>query len=123
MVEITASGGNVRFTVIGRDRFYALRRKVDVPAAHITGVRRAEDLTRPAGIRLFGTALPGVIYAGSFRGGGRWTFWDVRAKNRDRAIAVDIEHEHYAQLVVEVADPDAAIRTIEDARASVGVSI
>ena len=63
MVEVSVTGSNVRFSVLGRDRLYAVKRKIDVPAAHIAGVRRAgADLGRPAGIRLAGASLPGVIY-------------------------------------------------------------
>ncbi len=121
MVELSVSGGNVRFAVLGRDRLYAVKRKVDVPAAHIAGVRRAgADVGRPRGIRLAGASLPGVIYAGSFRGSGGWTFWDVRVKDAANVIVVDLKDDFYTQLVVEVRDPDAAISAIEEARAMVG---
>jgi hypothetical protein len=120
MVEVHTNGGKVRFEVLGRDKFYAAKRRVDVPVAHITGVRRAgADVGRPRGLRLAGASVPGFIYAGSFWGrGSGWTFWDVRVADAANVIVVELKDDFYRQLVVEVRDPDAAISAIESARAA-----
>ncbi len=53
-----------------------------------------------------GTQIPGVIVAGSYLQGGRWTFWDVRGSG-DNAIEVELVGVRYHRLVIDVADPDA----------------
>jgi len=40
-------------------------------------------------------------------------FWDVR--HPERTIVVDLDHEHYRKLVIEVENIDAAVATIEQA--------
>ena len=40
-------------------------------------------------------------------------FWDVA--NPQNAIAIDLTDEGYSQLIVEVADPDAAVNLIRGA--------
>lgn len=117
MVDVSVADGCVRFTLLGRDRMYAVKRKVDVPVGHVVGVRPAGDqIGRPRGLRLAGTGLPGVIYAGSFWApGGGWSFWDVRLRHAGKVIVIDLKDDFYRQIVVEVADPAAAVAAIEGA--------
>lgn len=41
-------------------------------------------------------------------------FWDVH--DRGKAITITLRDENYAQLVIQVDDPDGAVRTIQEAR-------
>ena len=43
-------------------------------------------------------------------------FWDVH--NPENTIVVELEHEHYGKLVVEVADPESAVAMIRHAIAT-----
>ncbi|MDQ6920692.1 MAG: hypothetical protein M3170_03740 [Candidatus Dormibacteraeota bacterium] len=45
--------------------------------------------------------------------GKELVFWDVH--DPDEAIVIHLEHEHYAGLVVEVDDPQAAASAIINA--------
>lgn len=117
MVKVSAVGDRVRFDVEGLHWLLAVRRRIEAPARAITGVRRQPELPLLAGVRV-GTGLPGLLRAGSYWWNGRWTFWDVRYAHRDHVIRVDISGERYTTLLIEVADPDAAIRVIEEARAA-----
>jgi len=60
-----------------------------------------------------GTSLPGVIKAGDFLLEGQWAFWDVH--DPQKAITIKLADEHYTKLVIEVADPVAAVAQIEEA--------
>jgi hypothetical protein len=60
-----------------------------------------------------GTNVPGVITAGTFYQDGRRVFWDVH--DPEKTVAIDLHDERYSQLIVEVADPDAAIKLIQSA--------
>ena len=59
------------------------------------------------GVKLPGTALPDVLTAGSFYQHGGMVFYDVH--DPERTIVVELEHEHYQRLIVEVADPAGAV--------------
>lgn len=45
---------------------------------------------------------------------GGLVFWDVH--DVTNAIGIDLEHEHYHRLVVEVADPSGTVALIERAK-------
>jgi hypothetical protein len=49
----------------------------------------------------------GVITAGTFYQDGKRVFWDVH--NPDNTVVIELRDERYNQLVVEVADPNAAV--------------
>jgi len=80
---------------------------------------RASELTRKPhagwyhGIRMPGTNVPGVITAGTFYQDGKRVFWDVH--HPEKTINIDLHDERYNELVVEVADPDAAVKLIQNA--------
>jgi quinol monooxygenase YgiN len=109
MTKISISEGTLILEVQGWDKLWSLKSRLEVPLAHVSAVRRAAD-ERPRGIRLPGTHVPGLITAGSFLQEGRWVFWDVH--DSEKAIAIDLQDEHFTALVVEVADPEASIRDI-----------
>ena len=91
-------------------KIWALKSRLEIPADHISGVRRAAD-ERVKCIRLPGTQIPGLITAGTYYElGGKRVFWDVC--NQEKAIAIELQDERFATLVIEVADPEASIREI-----------
>ena len=61
-----------------------------------------------------GTRIPGVFWAGSFRNADSWQFWYVA--RADNVLVIDIEHEKYARLVLELPDPQAEADKINAAR-------
>ena len=115
MVTVSVEADQVIFAVEGLDKLWALRSQLTIPAAHIRGVRRGADVEMGLfdGLKLAGTSVPGLFRAGTFLQHGDLVFWDV--SDRQNAIVVELEHEHYRQLIIEVADPAAAVQTIEAA--------
>ena len=65
------------------------------------------------GIRMLGTNVPGVIVAGTFYQDGKRVFWDVHRP--EKTIVIDLHDERFNELVVEVDDPDAAVKLIQNA--------
>jgi hypothetical protein len=115
MVEITIDGDKAVFEVEGWDKLWSLRSRLEIPLAHIKGVHADPD---PAmgwfdGLKVAGTGIPHVLKAGIFYQGGNFVFWDVH--HPEKTIVIDLEDEHFAKLVVEVADPEGASRLLEDA--------
>jgi roadblock/LC7 domain-containing protein len=57
-----------------------------------------------------GTTVPGVMTAGTFYQDGKRVFWEVH--HPEKTIVIDLHDERYNELVVEVDDPDAAVKLI-----------
>lgn len=118
MADLAIDGDELVVTMRGWDAVWALKREVRVPLAAVVAVRPDPVAASkwPDGLRLPGSHLPGVVTAGSYWRPGRpgaWSFWSVRHPRQ--AIVVDLDAGHYRRLVLEVADPGAAVRLVEDA--------
>jgi hypothetical protein len=115
MVDLSIDQGELRVDVRGWSRLWAFKRRLRVPLSKIRAARWDPAVARGwwKGWRLPGTHIPGVIVAGTFyRRGGR-EFWDVRAG--PNAVTIELEGGKYRRLVVEVANPEDAVRTINEA--------
>lgn len=115
MVEITIVGDKAVFEVEGWDKLWSLRSRLEIPLAHITG---AHVDTAPAmgwfqGLKLMGTDIPNVFKAGTFYQEGDFVFWDVH--EAANTIVIELDHEHFGKLIIEVADPSGAVNLINKA--------
>jgi hypothetical protein len=120
MTEVEIANGHLRVVVEGFDKVLALRSSVDVPLTHVRGASHDPDALRERhGLRLGGTSLPGVVAAGTFFD-GRWWFLDVH--HPERAVKIELDHEHYAALIVEVENPDETVAAINAAVAALASS-
>lgn len=115
MVDIEIDGDKAVFKVEGFDKLWALRSRLEFPLAHIRAVRADSSIAHGwwHGIRLLGTQVPGLLTAGTFYQAGNTVFWDV--SNPDRTIVIDLDHEFYGHLVIEVADPTATVARLQQA--------
>ena len=57
--------------------------------------------------------MPGVVAAGTFHQDGERVFWDVH--NPANVVVIELEHEHFRRLVIEVEDPGATATEIKKA--------
>lgn len=115
MVEISIANGKLTLHVRGADKLWALKSTLEVPLAHVAGVRANPEIARGwfHGLRMPGTSIPGVITAGTFYQDGQRIFWDVHRP--DKTIVVELHDERFNELIVEVANPQAAVSQIQDA--------
>ena len=115
MVRVTVEGDRVHFDVEGWDKLWALKSQIDIPLLHIRAVRADPEPARGwwHGLRLPGTQVPGILTAGTFYQSDGAVFYDVH--NPDGTIVVDVEHEQYKQLVVEVESPEATVALLRSA--------
>ena len=113
MVDISVDGEKAVFEVEGLDKLWCLRSRLEIPLAHIRNVQADPAAARGwyHGIRLLGTNMPGVLTAGTFYRDGNNVFWDVH--DPERTIVLDLEHEFYDKLIVEVDDPAKAVALLE----------
>ena len=108
-------GDKTVFEVEGWDKLWSLRSRLEIPLAHI---KRAHADPNPAmgwfdGLKLMGTAIPHIFRAGTFYQEGDLVFWDVL--NPEKTIVIELDHERFAKLIIEVADPNAAVSLINNA--------
>lgn len=117
MVEIAIAGDTLVLTVRGLDKLWALKSRLEIPLANVSGAHADPVIARNwwKGLRAPGTHVPGVITAGTFYQAGKRIFWDV--KRPENTIVIDLRDDSYDQLIVEVADPAAALELIESSLA------
>jgi len=118
MVEIAVAGEKAVFEVEGWDKLWSFRSRLEIPLAHIKGARADPE---PAmgwfdGLKILGTAIPHLFKAGTFYQEGDYVFWDVL--HAEKTIVIDLDHEHFGKLIIEVADPKAAVSMINNAISS-----
>jgi hypothetical protein len=115
MVEVTIEGDRVAFEVCGWDKLWSLRSRLELPLAHVKGAYIDSQPTMGwfQGLKVAGTDLPNVFRAGTFFQDGGLVFWDVRRP--ENTIVVELEHERFQKLVIEVDNPDATATEINKA--------
>jgi hypothetical protein len=118
MVEVSVEGEKAVFTVLGWDKLWALRSRLEVPLAHIGDIHvdASPKMGWFQGLKVIGADLPNVFRAGTFYQDGGWVFWDVR--HPDKVIVVELHDERFQKLVVEVADPAAEVDRLQRAVAA-----
>lgn len=113
MVGLTVTDGKLILHVQGLDELWAFKSTLEIPLLHIAGVRADPEVAHAwwHGVRMPGTNIPGVITAGTFYLDGKRVFWDVH--HPDKTIVIDLRNEKYQQLIVEMADPEAAVQSLK----------
>ena len=115
MVKISIKGDRIHLDVEGIDKMWAVRSHLEFPLSHILAVRVDTEAARGwwHGFRLMGSNIPGILTAGTFYQQGELVFYDVH--DPDRTIVLDLDHERYKKLIVEVQDPEKAAAAIQRA--------
>jgi len=115
MVQVSIEGNRVHFDIEGLDKFWAFRSHLDIPVAHIRAVKIDPEAARGwwHGLRIMGSNVPGLLTAGTFYQDGGIVFYDVH--DPERTIVLELEHETYKRLIVEVEDPEKTRTMIERA--------
>jgi hypothetical protein len=114
MVDLAIGEGKLTLRVQGADKLWAFKSTLEIPLVHIAGVRADPQIARGRwhAVRMPGTNIPGVITAGTFYQDGKRIFWDVH--NPANTLVITLRDERYDELVVEVSDPPAALKMIQD---------
>jgi len=108
MVSIEKKDNNFIFTIQGLHKLWALKSELTIPAEHIiTAYPNMQNLHVSLGLRLPGSSVPGLIEAGTFIGRDGTIFCDIT--NDSKSIVVELQHEHYNKLIIDVEDPFASI--------------
>lgn len=117
MVELEIKDDLLVVHVKGVDKFLAFKSQMDVPLSHIVDAHIGiDDQTKEEFKHLWrlpGAYMPGIVVAGSFVNKENKQFWDIHDKAK--AIVIELTDLEYNKLVLEVADPNAAVATIKQA--------
>ena len=115
MVVLSIAGSNLMLQVRGVDKLWAFKSSLEIPLVHIASVRTDAEVAHRwwHGIRMPGTNIPGVITAGTFYQDGKRVFWDVH--HPEKTVVLELRDERFDELVIEVADPEAALKLIQNA--------
>ena len=114
MVDLAVADGKLHVNVLGADKLWALKGSLEIPLEHVTAIRADPAAAKGwyHGLRFPGTNLPGVITAGTYYQDGQKVFWDVHRP--ENAVVIGLSDESYDRLIVEVADPEAAVALIQN---------
>ena len=119
MTTVEIQDGRLIARIQGLDQVLAFKSELSIPLAHVKSAAESPpDVRRrwrnPLRIRLLGSDMPYVVMAGSFVFlDGEHAFWDVH--DPDRTVVIELDHEKFAKLVLEVEDPRAAAAAINAA--------
>src|SRR5207253_11164332 len=113
MVSISIAGDRIHLDVEGIDQMWALRSHLEFPLSHIQSVRVDPAAARGwwHGLRLFGSNIPGVLAAGTLYQQGGLVFYDVH--NPESTSVLELDHERYNRLIIEVEERERARATLE----------
>ena len=115
MVDLSISGGNLVLHIRGADKLWAFKGSLEILLTHIAEIRADPAVAHGwwHGLRMPGTNIPGVLTAGTFYQDGKRVFWDVH--NPENTVVIELKDERYNKLIVEVADPKAAVELVKAA--------
>lgn len=115
MVAVQVENERLILEIEGWDRLWTLQSRLEIPLDHVRGAHGDADVSIGlfSGLKLAGTHVPGVLSAGTFVHRDGLVFWDVHRP--ENALVIDLEHETYRRLIVEVEDPGATAAMIETA--------
>lgn len=113
---ISIEGDVLTVVVVGLDKLWSMKSQLEIPLEHVRGASIDPAIVHgPKGWRGPGSNVPGVITAGTFHQDGKRIFWDVH--HGDNAVVIELQHDSFERLVVEVGDPYATVALIESALA------
>ena len=111
MTKIEVVDDTLKIEVLGWDKLWSFKSRLEFPLGHVVKVRRWErelDRFKWLTLRAPGTSLPGVITAGTYHRKGEHMFYAVH--KFARALVIELKDEWYSRVVVEVEDPDAVLK-------------
>jgi hypothetical protein len=122
--EVVIDGNALRVELSGLTGKLSMKSQLEVQIADVTGVRVAtvDDAREGQPLKelwpVVGTWFPGWFKIGSFGKGDQKQFWYVH--DHDRVLVIDLAHDEYVRLVLEVDDPDTVAEQINASRAHAG---
>jgi hypothetical protein len=99
IMEILVSGGFLKIRLNWKEKVAAVSRSLLIPIIHVVSTDTTYSKF-PAGLRMPGTCIPGLIVAGTYYTRKGKEFWLVTRKKN--ILRIDLKDEFYARLVLGV---------------------
>jgi hypothetical protein len=111
LVRVDVFDAEVTITPRGLNKLWAFRRELRVPLGPIREVKIVSGIrSLPMGLRAPGTAIPGLVLAGTYRKGGERSFYVLR-DGRDMVV-LELEGHDFARVAVQTRDPYEVVTRI-----------
>jgi hypothetical protein len=112
LVRLDFSGDELTITPKGLNKLWALRRTLTVPVSSITSARVLSGALRdlPLGLRLPGTAIPGIVLAGTYLKRGERSLYVLRDA-RDMVL-LELEGQRFRRVGFQIDDPYSVVNAI-----------
>jgi hypothetical protein len=115
-VRVNCGTDVVDVVVEGGDRFWGLRKRLELPASRIIDARvmPTRDLKRDLMLRTGGTYFPGLATVGYYRGRDAKRQW-WRVYRAEEVLVIDLcPASSFNRVVLQVNDPHEVCRQIRD---------
>ncbi|WP_437327689.1 hypothetical protein [Sorangium sp. So ce381] len=104
-MQLRIEGDRLTLTLEGAERLWAVRlRPIVVPREHVARAEAALPPSTWKEIRAPGTALPGVIKAGTYFTAHGKEFWYWVRSRKEHPLTIELEGEWYRRLVLTIDD-------------------
>ena len=111
----------VRLELTGLDILLSLKSNLTFPIVGVRTVYADPTATRPRGLRLPGTSVPGLVQAGTYVWQGMREFWCIHYTGR--SVVFELEDLPFTRVVVDVRDPEAVVQRVRAVRYGLEMSV
>lgn len=112
LATLSIEGSDLVVTMRGLNKVWAMKSRIVIPIASIESVRVMDARPLRRGLRFPGSAVPGLIFAGSYLKSGEWSFFAVRTG--EEAVVIEASAGRYRRIVIETVDPYRAVALVKD---------
>ena len=112
LADVDLDSDRIKITPRGFNKFWSFRRGLSIPLENVeqaTYVPYAPGMV--GGLRWPGTAIPGIMTAGTYLSRGKAFFLLHRGEN---ALVLDLKDWDYRRVIVDTTDPDVLAERIEE---------
>jgi predicted dinucleotide-binding enzyme len=112
MASLLIDDREVTVSMSAAEKIEALHGNVTVPRAAVVRARVVPDgLEEVHGLKMPGTALPGIVMVGTWQNGEMITF--AVCHGHRSAVVLDLADQVYDRIVVTVENPDDAVTRLK----------
>lgn len=103
-MQLITKQARLEVVLEGAEALAAVKRQITIAADNIVKITWHDE--RPTKVsklawRLPGTALPGVLYAGTFRRRGHWEFWYMSIRRRGY-LEIETKSHRFRRLLLSI---------------------
>ena len=111
MPQVTIGAKSLKVDLSRAEAFWGMHRSLDIPAENIAGAQAlTQGWWKTLGFRIPGTALPGVIIAGTYikKGDRAYVSW---TRNKE-VLQINLKNHRYNRILLGVDDAKALAEAI-----------